>query len=240
MNVDLIVPLSPGDPERDAAWEFVSGFYERMHPGLTVTVGRDTEGWWERRGWSKGYAIADGAKSTSASIMVIADADVIVSPEALGYSIIAVMNGAAWSMPHGDVYRLSRRATNDVVYLKGETLDVGAKPPLKWTALPPHPGPPGGGIVVLTRSAYETVGGVDPRFVGFGGDDISFARALDTLVGPCERFNYPMTHLYHERTPRRKGNRGSAANEALAARYMLADGDKDAMRAIVAEFKVTA
>jgi hypothetical protein len=49
-----------------------------------------------------------------------------------------------------------------------------------------------------------------------------------------------MTHLYHERTPRRKGNRGSAANEALAARYMLADGDKDAMRAIVAEFKVTA
>ena len=80
------------------------------------------------------------------------------------------------------------------------------------------------------------VGGIDPRFIGFGGDDISFARALDTLVGPCKRLDYPMTHLHHDRTPRRKGNRGSEANEQLAARYMLAAGDREAMLMIVKEF----
>jgi hypothetical protein len=45
-----------------------------------------------------------------------------------------------------------------------------------------------------------------------------------------------MMHLWHERTPRRHGNRGSEANELLAARYMIADGDADAMRSILAEF----
>lgn len=233
MDVDLIVPLSPGDPERDAAWEFVRAFYGRMHPGLHVTVGCSPGE------FSKGRAVADGVAHTREPILVIADADVLVSPEALGYSIIAVMHGAAWSMPHGDVYRLSRRVTNDLVYVRGEELALGERPPLKWVERSPHPGPPGGGIVVTTRAAYEATG-IDPRFVGFGGDDISFARALDTLVGPCERFAFPMTHLYHERTARRRGNRGSEANEQLAARYMIAEGDPRAMREIIAEFKVDA
>lgn len=232
MNADLIIPSSFGDPERDAARQFVHRHYLLMHPGLNVVIGTDrladTEG-----AWSKGRAVANGVERSRRPIIVIADADVVVPPEALGYSIIAVMRGAAWSMPHGEVHRLSRRGTN-AVYANDEPL-LGS-PNMKWTERR-HPGPHGGGMVVTTRAAYEATG-IDPRFIGFGGDDISFARALDTLVGPCERFDYPMTHLFHERTPRRHGNRGSEENEALAARYMIADGDPGAMRKIIDEFRV--
>jgi hypothetical protein len=204
----------------------------RLHPGLNVLYGVDTSGNAE---WSKGRAVAHGVSRSRSPIIVVADADVTVPPEALGYSIIAVMHGAAWSMPHGIVHRLSRRGTNAVYLAESELLDA---PTFKLTERT-HVGPHGGGMVVTTRAAYEATG-IDPRFTGFGGDDISFARALDTLVGPCERFDFPMTHLHHERTPRRPGNRGSTENEALAARYMIADGDADAMRSIIAEFKVAA
>jgi hypothetical protein len=234
MTVDLIVPFSYGDEERDAAWKCVSEHYRRLHPSLHLTVGADP--WSVDLPWSKGRAVAAAVARSSNPVLVIADADVVVPPEALGYSIIAVLHGAGWSMPHGIVYRLSRRATN-AVYLQQS--ELGPVPNMKWVDRS-HPGPHGGGMVVLTRAAYLAVGGIDPRFVGFGGDDISFARALDTLVGPCVRFDFPMTHLYHARTPRRAGNRGSEANEALAARYMIADGDPWAMQAIVDEFKVAA
>jgi hypothetical protein len=232
MNVDLIIPFSFGDlGERNVARLFVHAHYERAHPGLNVLYGVDRlDG-----EWSKGRAVADGVAHSRSPILVIADADVIVPPEALGYSIIAVMHGAAWSMPHGEVYRLSRRGTN-ALYASGD--DVLGTPNIKYVERT-HPGPHGGGMVVLSRAAYEATG-IDPRFIGFGGDDISFARALDTLVGKCERFDFPMTHLWHERTPRRHGNRGSDANEALAARYMIADGDPWAMQSIIDEFKVSA
>lgn len=232
MNVDLIMPFKFGDlGERNAARLFVHARYEYVHPSLNVLYGVDPlDG-----EWSKGRAVADGVSRSRSPIVVIADADVVVPPEALGYSIMAVMHGAAWSMPHGEVHRLSRRGTN-AVYANNEPL-LG-EPNMKWTERR-HPGPHGGGMVVTTRDAYEATG-IDPRFVGFGGDDISFARALDTLVGPCERFDYPMTHLFHERTPRRHGNRGSEENELLAARYMIADGDVGAMKILVAEFKALA
>jgi hypothetical protein len=235
MTVDLIIPFSFDDDERDAARLFVCAHYALRHPGLNVVFGVDPL---NVRGdyaeWSKGRAVANGVSRSRNPILVVADADVIVPPEGLGYSIIAVMHGAAWSMPHGTVYRLSRRGTS-AVYAAGE---LPAVPNIKY-AERTHPGPHGGGMVVLTRAAYEATG-IDPRFIGFGGDDISFARALDTLVGKCERFDFPMTHLFHERTPRRHGNRGSDANEALAARYMIADGDPWAMQTIIDEFKVSA
>jgi hypothetical protein len=91
---------------------------------------------------------------------------------------------------------------------------------------------------VLSRAAYEESGGIDPRFSGFGGDDISWARALDTLVGPCVAGDAPMWHLFHPRSFRRAGNRGSAENEALAARYGDAAGDVIAMRKLVNEHRV--
>jgi hypothetical protein len=182
--------------------------------------------------WSKGWAVAAALDGGDEPIIVIADADVLVPPDALSASITAVADGAPWAMPHGLVYRLSRAATNEVY--------VGALVP------PPHeiggmllerdavPGPPGGGIVVTTRHAYAESGGIDPRFYGWGGEDISFARALDTLVGPGVRSDAPMWHLYHLRQARRPGNRAALADsERLANRYLDAAGDPDAMRRLI-------
>jgi hypothetical protein len=86
-------------------------------------------------------------------------------------------------------------------------------------------GPMGGGIVVLRRDDYEAVGGIDPRFRGWGGEDISFGWALSVLVGVGHRLDGDLWHLYHPHAAARFNGevpRGSDAAEQLAGRYKAA------------------
>jgi hypothetical protein len=231
--IGVVVPYRAGDPVRDLALDYIRAWYREEHPEISqVTVGGDE---WPDRPWSKGAALDHIVRNYSdADILIVADSDVLVRPEALRRSVAAVSQGAAWSMPHGTVYRLSRQATNAVY---GGWIDGIRALQARSCHRPPHPGPPGGGIVVLTRDAYEASGGIDPRFTNWGGDDISWARALDTMVGPCVRFDAPMWHLWHPPMFRRPGNRASAENEVLAARYGDAAGKVSQMRALIGEHR---
>lgn len=224
----VVIPSRPVSAARDAAAAHVRAWY-REHVDADVAVGGDVA---PDAPWSKGTVVDEIVGWTDAEGLIVADADVLVSPDALARSMLAVEAGAAWSQPHGMVYRLSRRATLQVY-----AGTAGEIRPMGGAALdrPAHYGPPGGGIVVLSRTAYREAGGLDPRFTDWGGEDISWARALDTLAGPCVRFDAPMWHLWHERMWRRPGNRASPENEAVAARYAVAAGDPDAMRALVRE-----
>lgn len=221
--LSVIVPFRFGDPDRDRAWTFVRRRYlDLLHAEIVV-------GAYPQRGaWSKGLAVSRAVSRARSDLFLITDADVYVSQRAIEETVEAVLSGAAWGQPHGYVYRLSRAMSGSVVsgmidqeprVLPGRMLERRA-----------HPGPHGGGMVVCTRDAYEASGGIDPRFTGWGGEDISFARALDTLAGPCARGQAIMWHLWHERMPRRPGNRASEENERLAARYLIASGNPDAMR----------
>jgi hypothetical protein len=219
MNWQIVIPYSDGaDDARDRALAHtLNRLPDAIWGGFTLGDGA----------WSKGAAVDMLIRDTDADGLIVHDADVIVSDEALQRSMTAVEAGAAWSQPHGMVYRLSRRGTQ-LVY-EGR-LAEGRMPPRACCERHPHYGPHGGGIVVLTRAAYDTSGGIDPRFTVWGGEDEAWARALDTLVGPCVRFDAPMLHLWHPRMPRRPGNRASEANEIIAARYAEAVGDPLAMR----------
>jgi hypothetical protein len=230
MTWTVVVPFSSEDSYRCRALAHVLHALESQH--LDAVWGG---GVWFGDTWSKGNAVDDLVRGTYTEGIIVHDADVLVSEDALRRSMLAVEAGVPWSQPHGTVYRLSRGSTL-TLYAHG----LGEVRPMFQRALahPAHPAPPAGGCVVLSRAAYEVSGGIDPRFDGFGGDDISWARALDTLVGPGVLLDAPMWHLFHPRTFRRPGNRGSPENEALAARYGDAAGDMVAMRHIVNEHRV--
>lgn len=226
MTVEVIIPWSHAATyDRHRAFDHVHDWY-REHDYSVRTNPCPVDP------WAKGAAVDAAVKLSPARVLVIADADVLVPVEALQRSVLAVTCGAAWSQPHGEVFRLSQDTTARVY-----TEALPGRPrwlPRRALANRQHTGPHGGGIVVLTRDAYDTVGGIDPRFVGWGGEDISFARALDTLVGPCLRFDAPMWHFWHERQERRPGNRASSETEQLANAYLAACGHRDRMRALVA------
>lgn len=222
----VVVPFDGcGDPHRDAALEFVVAWIGAL--GYPVVVERAEPG----EPWSKGAVVDRAVQRTETAGLIISDGDVVVHHHAIATCASAVVSGWAWAYPHDLVYRLSPRVTLDVLAhrTKGPSHFLGGGSLERR----PHAAPRGGGLVVLSRDAYDAVGGIDPRFYGWGGEDISFGRALDTLAGPAYTLREPMWHLYHEPQEIRPGRRASEESERLASRYLDAVGNADAMREVV-------
>lgn len=176
--------------------------------------------------WVKAQAVMPAIEASSAEIVVVHDADVWCPR--LVDAVRAVEQGAAWAMPHAGVFRLSEGAT---VALYG-----GAA----WESLPleerAYKGWEGGGCVVLRREDALRVP-LDPRFVGWGDEDASWAMALRCLVGPLVRIPHPLIHLYHPPQPRRERGLGSAPSLALHRRYAAARLNPGRMSVLIEEAK---
>lgn len=217
MTVSVLVPFGSSCEWRIRAWGWVRDRYRRLHPDWEVVVGGcDDE-------WSKGGAVEAAYQRANGDALVLADADSFIDAAVLVESV-ELLADHQWVVPHTRVRRLTRKATRAV-------LD-GAKPHPHQLARSAYVGVVGGGITVLRRSAYETVGGIDPRFEGWGGEDISFGWALETLVGEPRRLDGDLYHLWHPHAAPRR--RGTPASEALAGAYRDARGDLAAMGALVA------
>lgn len=213
LKVSVLIPFSSQDAARRRNFEYVHSLYRSR--GWEVLVG-ECEG-----EWSKGVALADAFSRATHDVLVIADADCIVEDEVLDRAIDMVREGIPWVMPHANTYRLDQNLTRNLL----DGVDIGRRGARRHAAV-------GGGIVVCSREAWEKVGGIDPRFFGWGGEDISFGRALQTLCGELVQLNGRLLHLWHKpHNPRR----GTPASEELAGRYLMANGDVEAMSALVNE-----
>lgn len=231
MTVSLIVPVT-ADRERNWAWLRFRYAYD--FPDWEIIEHSDPV-----EPWSKGAAVNAAAERATGAVYVIADADLHVEfPYALLTSLGALRDGAPWVVPYDRVYRLSEGLTERVVSDAPDSpinFDAPDPRPLPDRVLerPSHRGPAGGGIVVVRAADFHAVGGVDPAFTVWGGEDEAFGRALDTLIGPHVRLGYPAWHLWHP-TLRPPNGRSSAENEALAGLYRDAVGDREAMAALCA------
>lgn len=216
-RVTVIIPWQPGCPHRTSALGWVLDQWEAT--GHQVLLG-----WLEDQPWCKAAAVANALPRVVGDVLVVADADVW-SP-GTSAAIEAVRAGAAWAMPHGRVHRLTPESTARV--LAGTAPTPGDR--LVQAA---YRGWPGGGTVVLPTSTYRAVP-LDPRFVGWGGEDESWARALDLLAGPGWRGTAPLYHLWHPPQKRMSRRWGSPEAKALAGRYRAASTPQ-AMRDLINE-----
>lgn len=219
LTVAVLVPFTPGQPHRDTAWSWVSDQYQRTHPDWAVHVG-----WCEPATWSKSLAVADALSLSDADVLVVADAD--VWSDHLGHAVDAVTHGQPWAVPHRRVHRLDETGTRRLL--------AGEPPARLPLAERPYVGVPGGGIVVLTWELLHEVP-IDPRFVGWGGEDRSWGWALRTIAGAPWRGLNPLWHLWHPAQDRPDRVHGSAANQALQRRYDQHRRDPEGMRALLAE-----
>lgn len=220
-RISVVVPWSGTCPHRQAAWSYVSDWYQAHHPGWPVLTGECEGG-----RWCKAVAVADAVNRTDADILVIADADCI-APH-LPAAVEAVASGAPWAMPHHLVHRFSRTATAAV--LGGTDPASVVRHRSNYTQFP-YAGYPGGGITVVSRLVYESCP-LDPRFLGWGQEDESWAEALGTLYGPPWRQRtWPLWHLWHPPQARLNRSTGSDASRALRSQYRALRGRQEAMRA---------
>lgn len=226
MTVSVLVPWRPDGGHRDQAWAWVRRWWAALRPDWQIVTGTCRDG-----PWVKATAVADALSEAGGDILVIADADVIC--HGVDLAVEAVERGAPWAVPHGKVYRLTELATAAVLDGNRPGSVAGS------TTQPPYLGLCGGGIAALPRAVYEQVP-LDPRFVGWGGEDESWALALNTLAGKPWRGTAPLYHLWHEPQERLNRHVGSASSRALQVRYQYASQDgPDAMRALLHETRST-
>jgi hypothetical protein len=212
VSAEALIPWRAGCPHRERAFEWLR---ERLPYPVRVGEGGTP--------WVKAHAIAAAAEESSADIVVVHDADVWC--DGLPAAVEAVRNGEPWAIPHGFVYRLTEASTP---YFMGGTH------PEELPADARYWGFAGGGIVVLRRTDLLRVP-LDPRFVGWGGEDESWAIALEATLGKPWRGNELLIHLWHPPQERASRRYGSLESRSLVRRYRSARRNPALMEELLAE-----
>lgn len=219
-SVSLVVPFKPDGAERDRNWAWLREWWKPL--GWEIVEGDPGPG-----EWCKARAVADALTRASGDVLVVIDADVLVDLDVLR---CAVATDAPWVIPHRMWTRLTPEGTERV--LDGEDpFTVRAAPEF---VLEEDQGRPGGGCVVISRTRYEMCP-LDPRFIGWGQEDTSWAAAMRTLLGVPGRLGTRMVHLWHPPQERMSRRVGSPEGRALHLRYLAARGRREQMERLVAE-----
>ena len=230
--ISLLVPYREDESgTRKAVWTWLREFYETYLPDAEIVVGH-----YDGTPYSKSAAVNDAAARASGDAFVILDADTLIDPHVITTrAALTTAYTPAWFIPHERAYRLTQRRTE--LYLKSDLASpVRPLPEEVEDQIDDAPG----FIQVLSRRAFETVGGMDPRFCGWGGEDSSFVRAVDTLYMPHLRTGNYVLHLWHDRpgagsSQTRRWDGQEARVRTLWRAYRRASGDPRAMRALVDE-----
>lgn len=216
----VLVPWRGGCEHRERAWAYLEEAWWPQPYSLQVCEPPPGP-------WCKAAALMPAVAEVG-DIVILADADCWT--EGIDAAVEAVATGAAdWAMPHLKVHRLTEQGTAAVL--------AGADPMVQDCERPAYEGMPGGGIVVVRRDVLLEVP-LDPRFLGWGREDVSWREAMTTLVGKPWQGKARLFHLWHPPQPEQSARRlesRNPASEALFSRYLAARRKPDQMRALIAE-----
>lgn len=224
MTVDVIVPYSGGDTHRALAWGWVHERYRQEYPKWGVRTGDASTP------WVKALAVENALRRSTADTLVIADADVWV--ENLGSYVERVEYGEKdWACPQIRVFRFNAEGSS-LIYDGDEPIDVALRRGHLVQA--PYKRMLGGGLIVIKRELYDRVP-LDPRFVGWGGEDHAWGYALLTLAGDRIQGRELLWHLWHP--PAERIGRATYNDESMAlfTRYQNAASNVELMQSIVDE-----
>lgn len=221
-RVSILVPFRPekGDVDRAKAWKWVERWWRDNVPDVEIVIGTDSG----EEPFSKTEAVNNAYFKSTGDVFVVADADSFMEPEPLANAIRVARQSGRLVVPWRQVLRLSKddtkaqmRRRKNVIERTNELFDRCYQTPTPETA---------GTLFVIRRDAFERVQGMDPRFRGWGHEDVAFARACHTILGPTMYGPDDAISLYH---PRPEGPTGRVwdhddgnRNLPLAQAYVLA------------------
>jgi hypothetical protein len=176
----VLVPWRPGEFRREYNWDVVRPRLESL--GWPIYLG-DSEG-----DWARARAINNAARVAGDwDCALISDADtILMTGESLDIAIPMAMKTEGAIRPHDHLYALSSEQTAQFV--------VGGQVVINFKTTQNL----GGGHLVVSRAAWDRVGGYDERFVTWGHEDSDLNTRLlvETYWDQIPGVAY---HLWHPR-----------------------------------------
>lgn len=245
-GISLLVPFRTDNARRAETWNWLQRYWAHELPGAEIVIGTD-----DHPAFSKTSAVNNAAAKATGDIFVILDADCYLPGDvildcATNIRLERAKSRHLWYMPYRAFYRLTDSASRVV-------LNSDPALPPRFFAMPPelvHTANSLGSvnghwygalIQLMPREAFESVGGMDTRFHGWGGEDVAFMHAVDTIYAKHKTSNNGVIHLWHPsigenvQTRMWEGQERPGTNGNLANRYFKANGNLSAMLRLVTE-----
>jgi hypothetical protein len=216
MRTVILVPRREGVPERDSAWLKCKERWQTIFPDIEIFEGHHNEGLFNR---AKALNMASQAAGDW-DMAIIIDSDIFIAEEQVREGLQRAAESGLVTWPFTQWKGLTQTGTGVMMtQLVGWTSDqdieelVEKTNPVSWSC-----------CIIMPRSAWDTIGGFDERFEGWGFEDMAFQSAAVGLVGH-DRMAGAVYHLWHPRSPGLgQGGLTPAAifNARLGRRYMVA------------------
>lgn len=216
MNVAVGILWRP-TPERERAFRFVTERWRELLPDAPIVTG-DAGGHGFNRAESRNVVMRACAW---ADVVVLSDADCVFSTDGDIHAGIAAAAETGHLVMPWSAQHYCTAEESEAIY--GGDL----------TPLPGHEG--SGALYVVTPSAWDEFGGMDPRFGSiWGGEDDGAINAAAALIG-VERLFGTVLSLHHADEFRPVGSELHRPNAQLAQRYHNARSSRKRMNELIAE-----
>ena len=246
-QISILMPFraDPRAPERLEIFNWVVTYWHHALPDAEIVVGRS-----KGKVFSKTEAVNDAARRAKGRIFVILDSDAYLRPEIIQDAADQIDRAERrgqrlWFIPYRHLYRLTKTAGRVVLNSDPRFPIQFPEPPPERDVLNSHGSMHGhrfGALIqMMSRRAFYLVGGMDTRFRGWGGEDVAFVRALDTLYGPHKTTRNDILHIWHPtigssaKDRMWHGQDDMGNNMRLVTRYNRATGDPATMQKLVDE-----
>lgn len=223
MKAVILVPRRDDHGPRDRTWAWVKAWWERELPELPIFEGYHGEGLFNRSTACNRAAALAG----NWDVAVLIDADVICDAAQVREAIeLATDERNRLVLPFTRRHNLSERGSNRIMAGdQGSWRRYVAKTYTQMCS----------SVVVIPRPLWDTIGGFDEQFAGWGFEDTAFACAAETFGTTLHKLEGECWHLYHPTAP--EGRRDSPSYQANRARrelYSTSLGDQQAIRSLMA------
>ncbi len=252
-GISLMVPFRDDSEEgRRDNWNWLRQYWEHALPDAEIVLG-DAPG----NPFSKTCAVNAAFRASTGDVLVQLDADCYIDARVILDCAAVIRQGRernprehVWFVPYRHLFRLTRVST--LILLGSDPAD-----PYQFSSPPDDDevGPTNGSdfghwfgalIQIYPREAFETVHGMDARYRGWGGEDVSMVLALDTLFGIHRLTSNQVLTLWHSVKSKPgtnpnllrvwEGQDDPRKNWGIAGRYRKALRDPAAMRKIIDEW----
>lgn len=226
MKVSIVMPCRDTDEWRYAIHSWVIVRIRCLYPDFELCLG-DPDGDFQR---SQARNLA-AAKATG-DVLIVWDADTFCNDVFLKEALALVEQTGTWAFPYGRYYNLNETYTRDLIrknardeYPRPEPFEVE------------HDIESTGGIYVITRQAWDQIGGYDENFVDWGYEDNAFHLAGRTLVGAPSRVQKGwVSHLWHSAPESVRFNQPNIEfNRSRYRKYESAQNNEYRMRRLTEE-----